>query len=80
MLVDVNSTTCINSGKENNDKDSKFEFGDHITLSTYQKPFAKSYSPKCIGEFLVTEKVKMTVPLTYVIEDLKGKLIVGTFY
>ena len=31
-------------------------------------------------KFLWLKKVKNTVPLTYVISDLKGKEIVGTFY
>ena len=35
-LVDVRSNTCINSGKEVNNKDPKFEIGDTVRKS---KPF-----------------------------------------
>ena len=35
-LVDVRSNTCINSGKEVNNKDPKFETGDTVRKS---KPF-----------------------------------------
>ena len=33
-----------------------------------------------LKKFLLLEKVKNTVPCTYVIEDLNGKKIIRTFY
>ena len=33
------------SGKEVNDKDPKFEAGDHVKISKYKKLFAKGYTP-----------------------------------
>ena len=33
------------SGKELNDKDPKFEAGDHVKTSKYKKLFAKGYTP-----------------------------------
>ena len=44
-LVDVNSSTYIDSSKENNEKDPKFKFGDVIRISKYKNIFAKAYSP-----------------------------------
>ena len=79
-LVDVNSRTYIDSSKENNEKDPKFKFGDVIRISKYKNIFAKAYSPNQSGEHFMIKKVKNTVPWTYVINDLNGKKIIGTFY
>ena len=75
--VDVKSRTYIDFNVENNDKDPKFEVGDHLRISKYKKKFVKGYTPNCSEEVSV---IKNTVPWTYVIEDLNGKKIVGTFY
>ena len=42
--------------------------------------FAKGYFPNWSEEVSAIKKVKNTVPWTYVISDLKGEEIVGTFY
>ena len=42
--------------------------------------FAKDFVPNWSEEVFVIKKVKNTVPRTYVISDLKGKEIFGTFY
>ena len=78
--VDVKSSAYINSSKEINDKDPKFKIGYIVRISKYKKFFAKDYVPNCSEEVFVIKKVKNTVPWTYVISDLKGKEIVGTFY
>ena len=44
--IDVKDNTCINIGKEVNDKDPKFQVGDHVRISKYKSIFAKSYTPK----------------------------------
>ena len=67
-------------GKVKNDKDSKFKIGDIVRISKYKNIFAKGYDPNWSEEVFVIKKVKNTVPWTYVISDLKGKEIVGTFY
>ena len=41
--------------------------------------FSKGYSPNLYEEFFVIKKSKNTVPWKYVISDLKGEEIVGTF-
>ena len=39
--VDVKDNTYINTGKKVNDKDPKFQVGDHIRISKYKNIFAK---------------------------------------
>ena len=41
--------------------------------------FSKGYSPNWYEEFFVIKKSKNTVPWKYLISDLKGEEIVGTF-
>ena len=43
--VDIKDNTFINSNKEVNDKDSKFQVGDHVKISKYQNIFAKGNTP-----------------------------------
>ena len=78
--IDVKDNTYINIDKETNDKDPKFKVGDRVRISKYKKIFAKDYTPNWSEEVFVIKKVKNTVPWTYVINDLKGEEIMGTFY
>ena len=57
-----------------------FEIGDNVRILKYKNIFAKGYVPNWSEEDFVIKKVKNTVPWTYVISDIKGKEIVGTFY
>ena len=50
--ADVKSNT-IDFGVENNDKDPKFEAGDHARTSKYKNIFAKGYVLNCSEEVLV---------------------------
>ena len=78
--VEVKDDTYINFKKEVNDEDPKFKVGDHIRISKYKNIFAKGYTPNWSEEVFVIKKVKNTVPWTYVINDLNGDEIIGTFY
>ena len=78
--IDVKDNTYINIDKEVNDKDPKFKVGDHVRISKYKNIFAKGYTPNWSEEILVIKRIKNTVPRTYVINDLKGEEIIGTFY
>ena len=78
--VDVKDNTYIDSNKEVNDKDPKFKVGDHVRISKYKNIFAKGYTPNWSEEVFVIKKVKNTVPWTYIINDLNGEEIIGTFY
>ena len=70
----------IDFEKEVNDKDPKFKVGDHVRISKYKNIFAKGYMSKWSDEVFVVSKIKKTVPRTYVINDLNGQEIIGTFY
>ena len=63
--VDVNSSTYLDSDKENNKEDNKedpkFEVADHVGISKYKNIFAKSYTPNTSEEVFVVKKVKNTV-------------------
>ena len=52
-------------------------------MSEYQNTktfFAKGYTQNWSEEVFVIKKVKNTVPWTYVINDLNGEEITGTFF
>ena len=78
--IDVKNNTYINTSKETNDKDPKLKVGDHVRLSKYKNIFVKGYTPNWSEEVFVIKKGKNTVPWTYVINDLNGEEITGTFY
>ena len=85
--VDVKDNTYIDLMElprsiefDSNDKDPKFKVGDHVRIFKYKNIFAKGYTPNWSEEVFVIKKVKNTVPWTYVINDLNGEEIIGTFY
>ena len=78
--INVKDNTYIDSIKEVNDKDRKFKFDDHVRISKYKNIFAKGYNPSWSKEMFVIKKVQNTVSWTYVINDLNGEEITGTFY
>ena len=78
--VDVKDNTYIDFKKDVNDEDPKFKVGDHVRISKYKNIFAKGYAPNLSEEVFVIKKVKNTVQWTYVINDLNGEQIIGTFY
>ena len=77
--IDVKDNTYIDFGKEVNDNDPKFKVGGHVRISKYKNIFAKGYTPNWSENIFVNKKIKNTVPWTYVIDDLNGEEITGTF-
>ena len=63
-----------------NAKDPKFKKGDHVKISKQKNIFAKGYAPNWSEEVFVISKIKNIVLWTYIINDLNGEHIVGTFY
>ena len=51
-----------------------------VTVSEYQNIFAKGYTQHWSEEIFIITEIKNTVPWTYVISDLNGKPITGSFY
>ena len=78
--IDVKDNTYIDFEKEVNDRDPKFKVGDHVRISKYKNIFAKGYTPNWSEEVFVISKIENRVPWAYVINDLNGKEITGTFY
>ena len=78
--IDIKDNIYVDSKKEVNDKDRKFKVGDDVRISKYKNIFAKGYTPNWSEEVFVVSKIKNTVPWTYVINDLNGEEIIGTFY
>ena len=78
--IDVEDNTYINTDKKTNVKDPKFKVGDRVRISKYKNIFAKGYTPNWFEEVFIIKKAKNTVPWTYVINDLNGEEITGTFY
>ena len=78
--ADVKSNTYVKSGKEMNNKDSKFKIGHIVTISKYKNVFAKGYVPNRSEKVFVIRKVQNIVLWTYVFRDLNGDKTVRTFY
>ena len=77
--IDIKQSTYFESSKETNYQEPKFKTGDIVRILKYKNIFAKGYVPNWSEEVFMIKKVKNTVPLTYVISDLKGEEIVGKF-
>ena len=78
--IDVKSDSFAEYNKESNKKDPKFNVGDHVRVSKYKNMFAKGYKSNWSEEIFIFKRIKNTVPSTYVISDLNGEEIVGSFY
>ena len=78
--VDVKSHFCPEYSVDSTDKDPKFKIGDLVRISKYKNIFTKGYAPNYSGEVFVLSKIENTVPWSYVISDLNGGKVVGTFY
>ena len=59
--IDVKLSVYLDFNAESNDKDPKFEVGDHVGVSKYKNIFAKSYTSNWFEEDFAVEKVKETV-------------------
>ena len=78
--VDVKSSAYIHFNKENYQKGPKSEVGDHVKTLKYKNIIAKGNILNGSEEVFGIKKIKNTVPSTYVISDLNGDKILGTFY
>ena len=78
--IDVTGDSYTEYNENPNKKDPKFKVGDHVRISKYKNIFAKGYTPNWSEEVFVVSKIKNTVPWIYVISDLNGEEITGSFY
>ena len=59
--IDVKSDSYAEYNFNSNEKDSKFQVGDHVRISKYQNIFTKRYAPNWSEEVFVISKMKNTV-------------------
>ena len=78
--IDVTSDSYAEYNEIANKKNPKFKVGDRVRISKYKNIFAKRHAPNWSEEVFVINKIKNTVPWTYVINDLNGEEIIGSFY
>ena len=78
--IDVTSDFYVEYNEDFNKKNPKFKVGDHVRISKSKNIFAKGYTPNWSEEVFVVSKIKNTVPWTYVINELNGEEIFGSFY
>ena len=76
----ITDDSFVEYSEETNEKDPKFIVGDNVRISKYKNIFAKAYTPNLSEEVFVVNKVQSTVPWTYLINDLNGEEIKGSFY
>ncbi len=70
-------------GLLNNDKignKPKFKVGTKVRISKSKGLFEKGYKFNWSEELFVIKKVQKTYPVTYVLEDLSGEEVSGSFY
>jgi len=54
---------------------AKFKVGDSVRVSKYKTIFEKGYTPNWTTEVFKIVKVQRTNPVTYLLEDYRGKSI-----
>ena len=78
--INVTSNSYAEYNEDSNVTKPKFKVDDRVRISKYKNIFAKGYTQNWSEEVFVISKIKNTVPWTYVISDLNGELITGSFY
>ena len=78
--INVTNDSFAEYNEDSNKRNPKNKVGDHVRISKYKNIFTKGYSPNWSEETFVINKIKNTVPWTYVINDLNGEEIIGSFY
>ena len=78
--IDVTDDSYTEYNEDLNKKYPKFKVGDHARISKYKIIFAEVYTPNWSEEVFVVSKIENTVPWTYIVRDLNGEEITGSFY
>ena len=78
--IDVISVSYAEYIEDFNITNPKFKVSDHVRASKYKNIFSKWYTQNWLDEVFVVTKIKNTVPWTYMISDLNGEKIAGSFY
>ena len=78
--IDITDGSYAEYNENPNKKDPKFKVGDHVRISKYKNIFAKGYAPNWSEDVFVVSGIKNAVLWTYVVSDLNGEEITGSFY
>ena len=78
--IDVKPDFYAEYNVDFDEKEPKFQISDHARISKYKNISAKGYSPNWQEEVFVISKINKIAPWTYVINNLNGKEIFGTFH
>ena len=78
--IDVTDDYYAEYNENSNKKYFKFKVCDNVRISKYENIFAKGYTPNWSEETFVISKIKNAIPWTYIISDLNGEEITGSFY
>ena len=77
--IDVTSNSYAEYNGDSK-KNPKFKVGDRVRISKYKITFAKGYIQNWSEEVFIITEIKNKVPWVYVISDLNGEPIAGSFY
>lgn len=58
----------------------KYKIGENVRISKHKHIFEKMYTPNWTTEIFKIKKINNTNPITYILEDYQGKIILGSFY
>jgi len=58
----------------------KFKIDDVVRISKARHAFSKGYTPNWTTELFKIKKIQHTNPVTYILGDMEGQLIKGSFY
>ena len=78
--IDVTHDSYAEYNGHFNKKYPRFKVGDHVRISKYKNIFAKGNAPNSSEKVFVVSKIENTVTWTYVVSDLNGEEISGSFY
>ena len=78
--IDFISDSYAEYNEDFNKNKPTFKVGDRVRISKYENIFAKGYTQNWSEEVFIISKIKNTVPWTYVISDVNGEPITGSFY
>lgn len=73
-------TTVYAESKYNSIPMSTLNIGDYVRISKQKYTFHKGYKPNWTAEVFKIRLMQPTRPPTYLLEDLEGKPIIGSFY
>lgn len=58
----------------------KYKINDSVRISKFKKQFTKGYLPNWSNEIFTVFAVKLTQPVTYILQDSRGEILKGGFY